>query len=193
MGAEADVPSVVLLASDAGIGKTTLLAVLEGCSGHANLRKGRADEELELRLNQLDDILATAPADCRHLIAELRAGKLTLDDTAEHVRDLLNDQQARRDWIVEHWPQYSDLDECRKFETSTARPAPTVGKLASARIADLMNEATTLGAKRASPSDEHGHSSALLEASDQALVTLMELATGAVVRAVSDFAALYSA
>ena len=144
--------------------------------------------------------------------------------------------------------QYSDLEERRKFETSTARPAPTVGKLASARIADLMNEAaargfattnkkglllpstpqpnivelfdrfestelrpgswlyryysgfahgkqwaTTLGAKRASPSDEHGHSTALLEASDQALVMLMELATGAAVRAVSDFETLYSA
>jgi len=72
---------------------------------------GRTVDDLEQRLTQLDDILATAPADCRHLIAELQAGQLTLDDTAEHLRELLNDQQARRDWIVEHWPHIIEYHE----------------------------------------------------------------------------------
>jgi hypothetical protein len=74
----------------------------------------RTVDELEQRLMQLDDILATAPADCRHLIAELQAGQLTLDDTAEHLRELLNDQQARRDWIVEHWPHVIEYHEVNR-------------------------------------------------------------------------------
>ncbi len=74
----------------------------------------RTIDELEQRLNQLDGILATAPADCRHLIAELQAGQLTLDDTAEHLRDLLNDQQGRRDWIVEHWPHIIEYHEVNR-------------------------------------------------------------------------------
>jgi conjugative relaxase-like TrwC/TraI family protein len=71
----------------------------------------RTVDELEQRLDQLDQILASAPADCRHLIAELQSGQLTLVDTAEHLRDLLNDQQARRDWIVEHWPHIIEYHE----------------------------------------------------------------------------------
>ena len=74
----------------------------------------RTIDELEQRLTQLDDILATAPADCRHFIAELQAGQLTLDDTAEHLRELLNDQQARRDWIVEHWPHIIEYHEVKR-------------------------------------------------------------------------------
>jgi len=83
----------------------------------------RTVDELELRLNQLDDILATAPADCRQLIAELQAGQLTLDDTADHLRDLLNDQQARRDWIVEHWPHIIKYEEVsRSLATGGQEP-----------------------------------------------------------------------
>ena len=74
----------------------------------------RTVDELEQRLTQLGDILATAPADCRHFIAELQAGQLTLDDTAEHLRELLNDQQARRDWIVEHWPHIIEYHEVNR-------------------------------------------------------------------------------
>ena len=37
-----------------------------------------------------------------------------LDDTSEHLRELLNDQQARRDWIVEHWPHIIEYHEVNR-------------------------------------------------------------------------------
>jgi hypothetical protein len=60
--------------------------------------------ELFARSDELDQILDTAPADCRHIISELRAGQLSLDDTVELLDTALAQQNPRRAWIIKHWP-----------------------------------------------------------------------------------------
>jgi conjugative relaxase-like TrwC/TraI family protein len=67
--------------------------------------------ELVARLNDVVEILDTAPADGRHFIAELRSGQLTLDDTNELLLAALAEQDARRTWIVEHWPHIVEHQE----------------------------------------------------------------------------------
>ncbi len=73
----------------------------------------RTVEQLLERSDELDETLATAPADCRHIIDELHSGQLTLDDTAELLTFALGLQDDRRDWIIEHWPhivEYQEID-----------------------------------------------------------------------------------
>ncbi len=68
-------------------------------------------DELLVRRAELQQVLDAAPADWRHVIADLAAGQLTLDDTAELLRDALNGQADRRAWILEHWPHVVELQE----------------------------------------------------------------------------------
>lgn len=76
-----------------------------------------AAAELLGRRAELQEILDAAPADWRHVIADLAAGQLTLDDTAELLRDALNGQAERRAWILEHWPHVVELQEIDRTMT----------------------------------------------------------------------------
>jgi len=58
------------------------------------------------RLDQLEQIFETAPPDARHVIAELHAGQLSFDITAELLHAATDQQAARRDWIIDHWLFY---------------------------------------------------------------------------------------
>lgn len=59
------------------------------------------DELLDRRAD-LQQILDAAPADWRHVLAELRAGQLSLDDTNELLGEALDGQADRRAWILQH-------------------------------------------------------------------------------------------
>ena len=65
----------------------------------------------------LGDIIATAPADTRHLVAQLQHGQLSLDDTAELLQTALAQQDARHHWIIEHWPHIVEYQELLAAES----------------------------------------------------------------------------
>ena len=71
----------------------------------------RSDVERYDRLIELDDIFATAPADTRHIVTQLHDGQLSFDDTAELLQAALAQQDARRNWIIEHWPHIVEYQE----------------------------------------------------------------------------------
>lgn len=84
-------------------------------------------DELRERLDRLDQILDHAPADCRHFIAELRSGQLSFTDTAELLQAALDQQDARRVWIIEHWPHVVEHQEViATLENQTWGPDPTL-------------------------------------------------------------------
>jgi conjugative relaxase-like TrwC/TraI family protein len=83
--------------------------------------------ELVTRLDELTEILDTAPADCRHFVAELQSGQLTFGDTSELLQAALAQQDARRTWIVEHWPHLVEHQEIvTMLEDQTWGPDPTL-------------------------------------------------------------------
>jgi hypothetical protein len=73
--------------------------------------------ELTERLDQLEQIFAEAPADCRHIISQLGAGQLSFDDTTELLAAATNQQDARRSWIIEHWPHIIEHQEINRALT----------------------------------------------------------------------------
>lgn len=84
-------------------------------------------DELRGRLDRLDQVLDQAPADCRHFIAELRSGQLSFTDTAELLQAALDQQGARRAWIIEHWPHVVEHQEViAALEHGAWGPDPTL-------------------------------------------------------------------
>jgi hypothetical protein len=73
--------------------------------------------ELTNRLDELEQIFAGAPADCRKIIGQLEAGQLSFDDTAELLTAAGDQQDARRMWIVEHWPHVVEHQEINRTLT----------------------------------------------------------------------------
>lgn len=72
----------------------------------------RSHHELVARRTELDQIFETAPADQQPLIARLQRGDpQLLDDTAEVLKAALDNQHARRHWILEHWPHIVEYAE----------------------------------------------------------------------------------
>ena len=72
----------------------------------------RSHHKLVARRTELDQILETAPADQQPLIARLRRGDpQLLNDTAEVLKNALDNQHARRHWILEHWPHIVEYAE----------------------------------------------------------------------------------
>lgn len=80
--------------------------------------------QLDDRLAQLDDVLASAPPDQRDLLGRLRAGdQMTLLDTTEAMNAALDGQGARRDWILANWPHVVEYAEItRAIDTRTYGP-----------------------------------------------------------------------
>jgi hypothetical protein len=86
-------------------------------------------DELVARLTELDDILATSPADCRQIIAQLQAGQLSFEDTGALLETATDQQAARQAWIIEHWPYVVEYQEINRTLTTGAwGPASTVGQ-----------------------------------------------------------------
>ena len=73
---------------------------------------GRSDPELSTRRAELDALLESAPPDQRHLIAQLRSGdQLPFDNTADVLRQALQGDAARREWILTNWPHIVERAE----------------------------------------------------------------------------------
>jgi len=73
---------------------------------------GRSEPELTTRRAELDALLDTAPPDQRHLITQLRSGdQLPFDNTADVLRQALQGDAARRDWILTNWPHIVERAE----------------------------------------------------------------------------------
>ena len=69
--------------------------------------------DIDSRRTELEQILNTAPADCRHIIEQLQHGQLALVDVDELLNTAIDQQDARRAWILEHWPrivEHTELD-----------------------------------------------------------------------------------
>jgi hypothetical protein len=89
--------------------------------------------ELTNRLAVLDAILDAAPLDWRPLIAELRTGQLSFDDTDTLLADAATGQDSRRRWILEHWPRVVEHHEATAtLQTGTWGPDPGL-------LDDLLN------------------------------------------------------
>lgn len=74
----------------------------------------RSLRELVNRQHELDAILATAPADQRDLISQVKAdGTLPFDNVADLLSDALATQGDRQRWILEHWPHIVEYAEVR--------------------------------------------------------------------------------
>jgi len=73
----------------------------------------RTTAEIDERRTELQQIFDTAPADCQHLIDRIQGGQLALGDVDELLRTAVDQQDARRVWILEHWPhivEHAELD-----------------------------------------------------------------------------------
>ncbi len=63
------------------------------------------------RLQELDAMFAIAPPDQRKIIDSLLHSKLTIEEKGEALRFANASQEARRDWILEHWPHIVEHHE----------------------------------------------------------------------------------
>jgi conjugative relaxase-like TrwC/TraI family protein len=82
----------------------------------------RSYSELLDRRQALDAILATARADYRPLIAQLRdGGQLSFDDATELLANAIAAQDTRSRWILGHWPHVVEYAETmRALEVGAA-------------------------------------------------------------------------
>ena len=77
----------------------------------------RTAPEITARRDALAEILDSAPSDCRGVIDRLHGGQLAFDDVDELLRSALDRQDARRQWILEHWPhivEYAELERASR-------------------------------------------------------------------------------
>jgi conjugative relaxase-like TrwC/TraI family protein len=90
----------------------------------------RTLDELNVRLGELDGILAGAPADQRDLISRLSdTDQASLLDTTELLAAALETQGERRDWILEHWPHVIEHHQVRTA-VDAGHHAPDLAALA---------------------------------------------------------------
>ncbi len=89
------------------------------------LARTRSLPELHHRLDELHAILATAPADHRHLVDALTTGQQHLDGLAPALEDALTAQGDRHDWILKHWPHVVEHAEITRTLT-TGTPGPNI-------------------------------------------------------------------
>jgi hypothetical protein len=102
--------------------------------------------ELTERLDELEQIFADAPADYRHIIDQLESGQLSFDDTTELLTAATNQQDARRNWIIEHWPHVVEHQQINRTLTlGEWGPGPTIVDTATENLAinDNLRDAIT--------------------------------------------------
>lgn len=63
------------------------------------------------RLQELDDLFATAPPDQRKIIDAVIHSNLNIEDKTQALQAAGVGQEARRDWILEHWPNVVEHHE----------------------------------------------------------------------------------
>ena len=70
------------------------------------------------RLTELDALLATAPPDQTRIIDAIRTGDLTPADIHQALLDAAHTQDARRHWILEHWPHVVEHAELTRISNT---------------------------------------------------------------------------
>ncbi len=104
------------------------------------------------RLQELDALFATAPPDQRKIIDALLHSNLTIEEKTEALRAANASQEARRDWILEHWPHIVEHHELTDIANQAdalhhwPKPLPPAVQAAldevRATMADTPEEAT---------------------------------------------------
>lgn len=107
-------------------------------------------EELRDRCHDLDTILAAAPPDTRPLIDALTsADQPTLLDLNAELQTALDTRDARRTWILEHWPhviEHHEVNAALEATDPTEMNAATAPPEASRDVAVATpDQADTLG------------------------------------------------
>jgi conjugative relaxase-like TrwC/TraI family protein len=104
------------------------------------------------RLQELDAMFATAPPDQQKIIDSLLHSKLTIEEKGEALRTANASQEARRDWILEHWPHIVEHHELTEISDQAdalhhwPEPLPAAAQAAldevRATMVDTPEEAT---------------------------------------------------
>lgn len=104
------------------------------------------------RLQELDALFATAPPDQRKIIDAVLHSDLTIEAKTEALQIASASQEARRDWILEHWPNVVEHHELTEISDQAdalhhwPEPLPPDAQAAldelRATIVDTPEEAT---------------------------------------------------
>jgi conjugative relaxase-like TrwC/TraI family protein len=86
----------------------------------------RSGADINERRTELEQILDNAPPDCRNIIDQLQHGQLALDDVDVLLRSALDQQGARRLWILEHWPHIVEYAEIERAAGAAQLPLPSL-------------------------------------------------------------------
>jgi conjugative relaxase-like TrwC/TraI family protein len=86
----------------------------------------RSGSDIDERRTELEQILDSAPPDCRQLIDQLQHGQLALDDVDELLRSALDQQDIRRLWILEHWPHIVEHTEIERARAAAQVTLPAL-------------------------------------------------------------------
>ena len=133
----------------------------------------RSHPELLARRRALEEVFDAAPPDSRPIIDAVRAGQLTLTDVDELVREATTARDARKQWILEHWPHVVEYDEINTLLTE-GRWGPDRHHLLGHLDRDQLNEALSAAIR----ADEPWLQAALcaIDADDDAPLTSHQLA-----------------
>ena len=86
----------------------------------------RTGAEIDERRSELEHILDSAPPDCRQIVDQLQSGQLALHDVDELLRSAMDQQDARRLWILEHWPHIVEYTEIDRAATASHVTLPAL-------------------------------------------------------------------
>ena len=86
----------------------------------------RTGVEIDQRRNELERILHNAPPDCRQIVDQLQGGQLALHDVDELLRSAMDQQDARRLWILEHWPHIVEYAEIERAAAASQVALPAL-------------------------------------------------------------------
>lgn len=90
-----------------------------------NIPTMRTAAEVDARRGVLEQVLETAPNDCRQIIDQVQKGQLALTNVDDLLNAALDQQVARRDWILEHWPHIVEYAELERSANSLV-PLPSI-------------------------------------------------------------------
>ncbi|MEM1335095.1 MAG: hypothetical protein AAGG08_16720, partial [Actinomycetota bacterium] len=82
----------------------------------ANTPRRLGPDEIQSRLQELDELIATAPPDQQHLLDRILTGvDEAITDVVAALDAANSQQQERRDWILEHWPHIVEHHELTRL------------------------------------------------------------------------------
>lgn len=82
--------------------------------------------QITTRLAELDELLSTAPPDCRRLITRLHEESADQSDVHDALVEAVRGQSARSDWILTSWPNIVEAEELRRVQAACAPVSESV-------------------------------------------------------------------